>query len=162
MDTMRIKSEENIRRRDITSALPHLLDQFGRVELDAKEMRERILAEFTKKLDGKLKNLQECEGIVVTFDIDIVGNNGKIRGGSGSQRNMPEYIAWRSAVFERDSYHCVECGSGGKLNAHHIKPWSGHSELRFDVGNGATLCLSCHAEKHPHLKFIDKKTKNYS
>lgn len=110
------------------------------------------------ELISKLNNLQLGETIQITFRIDIIGSNGKVRGGSGSQRNMSEYIEWRKAVFERDSYTCQECGAKGRLNAHHVKQWSYHPDLRFDVSNGITLCEECHSKKHPHLKIINGKT----
>ncbi len=60
-------------------------------------------------------------------------------------RASPEYIQWRKAVYKRDDYICQRCGERGeKLEAHHIKPFATHPELRFDVTNGITLCKSCH------------------
>lgn len=65
-------------------------------------------------------------------------------------RKSPEYIAWRTAVYERDNYTCQECGLSpgqGKrvdLNADHIKPFSIYPELRFELDNGRTLCVPCH------------------
>ena len=56
---------------------------------------------------------------------------------------------WRKKVFERDNFTCRKCEKvGGKLNAHHINPFSTHPELRFDIENGLTLCHSCHVELH--------------
>ena len=68
------------------------------------------------------------------------------------QRNSVEYKLWREAVYKRDGFKCVLCGNGGKqnLNADHIKSFSKHPELRFEVSNGRTLCVDCH-----------KKTPNY-
>lgn len=121
-------------------------------------IRQQAIAQFTKELDGKLANLQEGETLLLTYRVDIVGKNGDIRGGSGSQRTMPEYIEWRTAVYERDEYTCCDCGQvGGALNAHHIKSWEQYPSLRFDVDNGMTLCEACHAERHPHLKMIGSK-----
>jgi hypothetical protein len=64
-------------------------------------------------------------------------------------RNSVEYKQWRNAVFERDNYTCQHCGQkGGKLNAHHIKPFSDYPHLRLEVNNGITLCTECHKKAH--------------
>lgn len=71
-------------------------------------------------------------------------------------RQSEEYKKWRLNVFERDNYTCVKCGfrsQKGKcvpIQAHHIKSFSNHPELRFELSNGETLCRDCH-----------KKTDNY-
>lgn len=55
------------------------------------------------------------------------------------------YRQWRRAVYERDDYTCQHCGKrGGRLNAHHIKAWATHPELRYEISNGLTLCVDCH------------------
>lgn len=60
-------------------------------------------------------------------------------------RKSKRYKVWRKSVFERDDYTCQNCFvRGGKLNADHIKPFAFFEELRFDVNNGRTLCMSCH------------------
>lgn len=64
-------------------------------------------------------------------------------------RTSAEYGAWRTAVFERDGYVCALCGQrGGKLAAHHIKPFRDHEALRLAVPNGITLCWPCHRSIH--------------
>lgn len=64
-------------------------------------------------------------------------------------RNSIEYRKWRSAVFRRDDYTCLHCGErGGRLNAHHKKPWSTFKTLRYDISNGVTLCEKCHRAEH--------------
>lgn len=56
-----------------------------------------------------------------------------------------EYKEWRKAVFERDNYTCQICGQhGGNLQADNVKPWWLYPELRFEISNGRTLCVSCH------------------
>ena len=68
-------------------------------------------------------------------------------------RNSPEYFKWRKAVYKRDGWTCVNCGyTGNNLHAHHIKSFSKHPKLRFDVNNGETLCRECHAIHHPILR----------
>lgn len=60
-------------------------------------------------------------------------------------RNSIEYEEWRTKVFERDLYTCQMCGEiGGYLQADHIKKFSDYPELRFELSNGRTLCISCH------------------
>lgn len=58
-----------------------------------------------------------------------------------------EYKDWRMAVFKRDNFTCVECGSSGvTLNADHIKPFAYYPELRLVIDNGRTLCVPCHRQ----------------
>lgn len=52
-------------------------------------------------------------------------------------------------IIERDNFTCAWCSKiGGKLNAHHIKLWSTHVEIRFDKSNLVTLCEDCHKDVH--------------
>lgn len=59
---------------------------------------------------------------------------------------------WRYDVFSRDGFACVHCGDnrGGNLQAHHIRPFTTHPELRFDPRNGVTLCKACHRLVHAY------------
>lgn len=63
-----------------------------------------------------------------------------------------EWKATMRAVYKRDGYACRECGVGKttprSLHAHHVYPWAGHPELRFDLGNLVTLCRPCHQWVH--------------
>lgn len=80
--------------------------------------------------------------------------NSQWKGGVTSEseliRHSPQYVAWRTAVFERDNYTCQECGAHSgtghrlTLEAHHIKPFANYPNERFVVENGKTLCLKCH------------------
>ncbi len=65
-------------------------------------------------------------------------------------RNSIKYEVWRKQVFERDNYICQKCHKHvDYLQAHHIKPFFKYPELHFNVSNGITLCLFCHALLHP-------------
>lgn len=63
-------------------------------------------------------------------------------------RLAPQLKEWREAVYKRDNYMCQECGNDSKIHAHHIKSWSSHDNLRFDIDNGITLCIFCHGKLH--------------
>lgn len=69
-------------------------------------------------------------------------------GNSRTHRTMWQtsiHKQWRMAVFSRDDYTCQWCGvRGGRLEADHIKCFAHHSNLRYEVSNGRTLCKSCH------------------
>jgi len=58
-------------------------------------------------------------------------------------------INWRKKVYVKDDYTCYICGArGGKLNAHHIESYSTNKKLRFNISNGASLCVKCHKKFH--------------
>ena len=70
-----------------------------------------------------------------------------------------DYRQWRSDVFTRDNWTCQTCGERGcYLEAHHIKGWAEYPELRYDMGNGVTLCKECHKLTD---NYGSKKTKDY-
>jgi len=73
-------------------------------------------------------------------------------------RMSKKYKLWRKSVFERDNYTCQFCNKkGGKLNADHIKQFAFYPELRFDIGNGRTLCVPCHRNTDTFACNVDKR-----
>ena len=71
-------------------------------------------------------------------------------------RGSARATSWRNAVFKRDRYTCQICGTiGGKLNAHHIKPWAKFPEERYNIENGITLCRKCHKAVHSKKRCLD-------
>jgi hypothetical protein len=67
-------------------------------------------------------------------------------------RGSPEYKAWRTAVFKRDGYTCVDCNTKSSrtkpIVAHHLAGWADFPRLRYIVENGATVCNDCHDLRH--------------
>jgi 5-methylcytosine-specific restriction endonuclease McrA len=56
-------------------------------------------------------------------------------------------VAWRKAVFARDNYTCQNCGAKKcRIQAHHVKAYKAHPELRHELSNGVTLCIPCHKQ----------------
>lgn len=92
---------------------------------------------------------KKCEGAALSKKLGNESRNWK--GGKSKEhelaRHRKSYRKWREAVFVRDNYTCQSCfRRGGYLEAHHIKRFSEHPDLRYDVSNGVTLCLECHVE----------------
>ena len=56
----------------------------------------------------------------------------------------------RRAVFERDAYRCVQCGSYRSLEVDHIYPVSRGGTA--DIENLQTLCRDCNAAKGAKVK----------
>lgn len=64
------------------------------------------------------------------------------------------YKDWMRTVKNRDYWKCrmgnEDCS--GRLEAHHILPWSQHQELRYEVNNGIALCRYHHPRKREEEK----------
>lgn len=95
------------------------------------------------------------------YRVRLTGENSHFWAGGKTKksqllRGSAAYSEWRSAVFERDGYRCVECGvkpgPGLRvlLEADHIKALSEFPEFALDVGNGRTLCRPCHLDTDNH------------
>ena len=67
-------------------------------------------------------------------------------------RYSEEYKLWRQAVFKRDNYQCIWCGSNTGIEADHIKQFALFPELRFAIDNGRTLCHECHKTTETYMK----------
>ena len=84
-------------------------------------------------------------------------NHWNWKGGISSEdkkvRQTLEYEIWRQEVYKKDNWTCRLCGKKCKKDiiAHHLKLFSGFSELRFSVDNGITLCRSCHKKIHKDI-----------
>lgn len=63
--------------------------------------------------------------------------------------NDPRRKEWTRAVKNRDGWKCkISNGNcSGKLEAHHILPWSKFPSLRYETKNGITLCHFHHPKK---------------
>ncbi len=106
----------------------------------------------------------------------MVGPNaGGYKGASRSRkhlvhriRSLSLYLQWVKDVLKRDDYCCQECNATNNLHVHHIKELimimneyniTSVKEARacvelWNIDNGLTLCVHCHAEKHPDMREI--------
>ena len=78
-----------------------------------------------------------------------------IDGSSPERQRLYAQTFWKElirVVYARDDYKCQRCRAGhtqkNRLHAHHIKPWAGNQDARFDLENIKTLCGACHAWVH--------------
>lgn len=65
-----------------------------------------------------------------------------------SNRTIENENYFRNIVRERDKWKCQECGSSDYPQAHHIEH---HDNKNSNPENGITLCVYCHADKHPEV-----------
>lgn len=140
---------------------------FGKKHSDETllKMRGRKLSEETigriklarsKQISSGMKGLKHSVETLKKMSLNRIGkavgkDNPNWKGGSTpinlQIRHSLEYKLFREAVFLRDNFTCHECNQrGGRLNVHHIKPFSLFPELRFAIDNGVTLCFSCHTK----------------
>lgn len=94
-------------------------------------------------------------------------NNPNWRGGmwpiARNIRSSLAYRMWKSDVFTRDGFACVECGEETReLHAHHIVSFqsilqkheikstkeANQCDELWNINNGVTLCGECHRKKH--------------
>ena len=62
--------------------------------------------------------------------------------------NACRWDAVRRAVFERDQFRCVGCGSAGRLEADHVTPLQREpGQDVYDPNGLQTLCRTCHIAK---------------
>ena len=78
-----------------------------------------------------------------------------------SRRKLPQKkrsVWFRREVLKRDMNVCQRCFKKERKNcpvvAHHIKTVKDYPELRFEISNGLTICVPCHAIIHGYKKSI--------
>lgn len=79
-----------------------------------------------------------------------VADRTKLKKYEGSEeKRSPAYKAWRKSVCDRDKWPCriADNNCDGRLEVHHILPWSKFPELRYEVNNGISLCHFHHPRK---------------
>lgn len=76
-------------------------------------------------------------------------DNWKWTGNPRRKHRESQQASWARKVISRDKATCQNCGATGvELQAHHVKPYEDHPDLRWEVSNGLTLCAPCHWNLH--------------
>ena len=120
---------------------------------------------------GKVNNCEDCGKEIHRQATRCKPCNDKLQDqGKSKERvkfqNSPAWAKIRIQCFERDHYLCQKCGISNQkleekmpdfnvkkkgaiiLEAHHIKPYRNHPELRLKLSNLTTLCTNCHNAVH--------------
>lgn len=63
-------------------------------------------------------------------------------------RNSSTYRKWRKRALEKAENKCAECGSGIRLEVHHIEEYGKQFYARVRGDNAVVLCKGCHSKKH--------------
>lgn len=96
---------------------------------------------------SKLGKLNPMFGKTGSKHHNFIIDRSKLKTDSEHQYDT-KYKYWMLKVKERDNYTCVinDEYCDGRLEAHHILPWSKFPELRYNINNGISLCQF----HHPH------------
>jgi hypothetical protein len=93
--------------------------------------------------------LVPCEGGYRMYDrLDVCGSGlmdraWMIETPAETRKRIPTEL--RAAIYERDEYACLICGSADDLTLDHIYPWSKGGEDTLE--NLRTLCRPCNSSK---------------
>lgn len=90
-----------------------------------------------------------------------------IDGSSPERQRMYARSFWKElvlTVYRRDGFKCLRCasphGKGNRLHTHHVKPWAGNPDARFDLRNIVTLCDRCHrwvhSKRNVHNEYLSR------
>jgi len=85
-------------------------------------------------------------------------------------RVTPKALQWKKDILKRDDYTCQKCGEDQYIQIHHIKHFSKlvkelniktleegeKCEALWDLDNGISLCVECHAGEHGDLFYLFK------
>lgn len=138
------QTEEHIRKRVLSRSWYR----------PSEETKEKLRQARAKQIFGptwRIRKSETAKRLGIRPPVYFGSDHPTWKGGHSRNKYGGNICArWRKSVFERDDYRCVQCrarcGEGKKviLQADHIKPWSLYPDLRFDINNGRTLCVSCH------------------
>lgn len=136
------------------------------------KMTDTVREKISKAQTGKKRKASSIKKMVATARKrgNYQGNKSPWwRGGLVKKKNLirksEKYKAWRTAVYKRDNYTCIQCSTTKDLNADHIIPFykliqdlislEGIENLfekamnyapLWDISNGRTLCHKCHVK----------------
>lgn len=140
---------------------PKCVGKYQSIIFKGRDLGEKWKEKISQSMRGRKKTIEHQAKITLALQQvkrpDLAKRNKTLcgikhpnwKGGISSinvlERQKAEYREWRTAVFKRDKFTCRQCGQGGYIEAHHIKSFSEHPDLRTDIDNGITLCKKCHA-----------------
>jgi 5-methylcytosine-specific restriction endonuclease McrA len=73
--------------------------------------------------------------------------------GGQTGRYDADYLDWRNAVYERDGFRCVICGTNRGIAAHHIDSFADNRGKALCAENGVILCKKHHRQFHRKYGF---------
>lgn len=143
---------------------------------DTRYNRKRRKWKYECLLCGKIKS--EVADVIIRGDIQSCGDH-KPSGENHHnynpnqdkyRRDSRDCKAWSKSIMIASDYKCIVCGDNKRLNAHHLDGFKWCVERRFDLTNGACMCIKCHKDFHSKygsgkntesqfIEYIDNKLK---
>jgi hypothetical protein len=103
---------------------------------------------------GKIYCNQECHNAaqVDKSHPSWIKDRSLIKDPLHSARQSKKMREWEQAIFTRDNFTCQSCGAVDvHLVAHHLKGFTKHPDIGFNLDNGKTLCEKCHRKAHKSM-----------
>lgn len=102
-----------------------------------------------KMMDESKKRMSEAHQKRISLGLWKNQHGGIKRYNGTLKKSSKNHEKWSKQVKDRDKWVCriADVNCDGRLEAHHILPWSKYPELRYQINNGITVCQHHHPLK---------------
>ena len=122
-----------------------------------EEAKEKARIKLRIKMLGNKNGIgNKGPGLIGSKNPNWIIDRSKLKTDNEHQYDT-QYKIWMLQVKERDNWKCRinDNDCKGKLEAHHILPWSQFPQLRYNINNGISLCHFHHPrKKNDEIKLV--------
>ena len=161
------RAKMGVKRPPLSAEWRKRISESGKLSNSGKyertpEVREKLRIARLKQVFTSEQKQRQIDALARASKIYIGEKHHNWKGGITSEnaktRSSRRYARWRTRIFERDNYTCMDCGARNGngvaiyLEAHHIKSFAKYPKLRFVIDNGITLCRACHKKTETYAR----------